>query len=62
VKLDPTFALGYAGMAVTCSVMASNYVDDPKVYYPKAKEYALKALSLDDQLAEAHTVLASVAV
>jgi TolB-like protein/class 3 adenylate cyclase/Tfp pilus assembly protein PilF len=61
VKLDPTFALGYAGSAVACSVIASNYLDDPEVYYPRAKEYALKALSIDDDLAEAHTVLASVA-
>ncbi len=57
VKLDPTFALGYAGVALACQVMAANYVDEPVVYYPKAKEYAIRALSLDDDLAEAHTVL-----
>jgi adenylate cyclase len=61
VRLDPTFALGYAGIAVACSVIASNFLDEPEVYYARAKEYALKALSLDDDLAEAHTVLASVA-
>jgi Tfp pilus assembly protein PilF len=62
VKLDPTFAMGYAGLAQTYQVMAANYHDDPEVYFPKAKEYALKALSLDDDLAEAHTVLAAEAI
>ena len=60
VALDPTFALGYAGIAQAYQVMAANYLADPAVYYPKAKEYALRALSLDDDLAEAHTVLAAV--
>jgi adenylate cyclase len=62
VKLDPTFAMGYAGLAQTYQVMAANYHDDPEVYFHKAKEYALKALSLDDDLAEAHTVLAAEAI
>ena len=59
VSLDPTFALGYAGIAQACQVMAANNYEDPETFYPKAKEYALKALSLDDDLAEAHTVLAA---
>jgi len=61
VALDLGFALGYAGVAQAYQVMASNHYDDPEVFYPKAKEYALKALSLDDDLAEAHAVLAAVA-
>ena len=60
VGLDPTFALGYAGMAQCYQVMAANFYDDPAVYYPRSTEYALKALSLDDDLAEAHTVIAAV--
>ena len=62
IELDSTFALGYAGLAQAYQVTAANHYDDPEVYFPKAKEYALRALSLDDDLAEAHTVLASVAV
>jgi adenylate cyclase len=62
VELDPTFALAYAGVAQAYSITAANHYSDPEVYYPKAKEYALKALSLDDDLVEAHVVLASVAV
>lgn len=60
IALDQTFALGYAGIAQCYQVIAANNYDDPVTYYPKAKEYALKALSLDDDLAEAHTVLAAV--
>ncbi len=62
VALDPTFALAYAGVAQAYQVTAANHYDDPEVYYPKAKEYALRALSLDDDLVEAHTALASTAV
>ena len=61
IGLDPGFAMGYAGIAQAYNIMASNFYEDPAVVYPKAKEYALKALSLDDDLAEAHAVLASVA-
>jgi adenylate cyclase len=61
IGVDPGFAMGYAGVAQAYNIMASNIYEDPAVAYPKAKEYALKALSLDDDLAEAHAVLASVA-
>lgn len=61
IGVDAGFAMGYAGIAQAYNIMASNYYEDPAVAYPKAKEYALKALSLDDDLAEAHAVLAAVA-
>jgi adenylate cyclase len=61
IGIDPGFAMGYAGIAQAYNITASNFYEDPAVVYPKAKEYALKALSLDDDLAEAHAVLASVA-
>jgi len=60
ILLDPAFALGYAGIALAYAVTAANYTGDPLTYYPKAKEYALKALSLDDDLPEAHAVLATI--
>ncbi len=62
IGVDPGFAMGYAGIAQAYNIMASNFYEDPAVVYPKAKEYALKALSLDDDLAEAHAVLAAVSV
>ncbi|MBI3859575.1 MAG: hypothetical protein HY296_04975 [Thaumarchaeota archaeon] len=60
VRLDPSFALGHAGLAQCYQVMAANYIEDPLKYFPKAKESALMALSLDGRLVEAHTVLAAV--
>ncbi len=61
VERDPKFALGHAGLAHAFQVIAGNYYDDPQVYYPKTKEAALRALSIDDDLAEAHAALAAVA-
>ncbi|HZW54795.1 MAG TPA: adenylate/guanylate cyclase domain-containing protein [Nitrososphaerales archaeon] len=60
VKLDLKFALGYAGIAQCYNVIAANHLDEPEPSYRKAKEYSLRALSLDDELAEAHAVLAGV--
>jgi adenylate cyclase len=57
---DPTFALGHAGLALAYNVMASNFSADPEEFFPKAKEAALRALSIDSDLAEAHAVLATV--
>lgn len=59
IKLDPGFALGYAGLASCHSVMARNGMAEPEPGFRKAQEFALKALSLDRDLAEAHTVLAA---
>ena len=58
---DPTFALGHAGLALAYHVIAANSHGDPEVYYPRSKEAALRALSIDEGLAEAHAALAMVA-
>jgi DNA-binding winged helix-turn-helix (wHTH) protein/TolB-like protein/Tfp pilus assembly protein PilF len=58
IKLDPAYALAYAGLA-DFYVLRSDSVP-PRATALKAKEVALKALELDDQLAEAHTALAVV--
>jgi eukaryotic-like serine/threonine-protein kinase len=57
--LDPRFAQAYVGLANTYGVI-STYPGGlpPKESMPKAKAAALKALELDDTLAEAHTALA----
>ena len=60
VRIDPGFALGYAGIALCYQVLAANYQDVPAPAYQKAKEYALRALSLNDDLPEGHIVLAVV--
>ncbi len=47
IEKDPNFALGYVGLA--------DIAEDTD--RPKKKEYILRALALDDQLAEAHASL-----
>ncbi|HUK79550.1 MAG TPA: adenylate/guanylate cyclase domain-containing protein [Nitrososphaerales archaeon] len=60
-KRDPTFALGHAGQAQAYFIIAANGHGDPELYYQKTKEAALRALSIDEGLAEAHAALAAVA-
>lgn len=62
IRRDPNFALAYAGLADSYIMLGSNAVDalPPRVARPKAREAALKALHLDDSVAEAHTSLASI--
>src|SRR5262245_29550997 len=62
IKLDDDYALAYAGLA-DCYCLVSIYgAAPPKAVMPRAKAAALKALSLDDGLAEAHTSLAAALV
>jgi TolB-like protein/DNA-binding winged helix-turn-helix (wHTH) protein/Tfp pilus assembly protein PilF len=62
VKKDPAFALAYVGLADSYSLLSDYGWLPPNEAYPRAKEAAEKALKLDDQLAEAHTALASIKV
>lgn len=55
---DPNYALAYAGLADAYAFLASSTGGmPPRDTYPKAKAAALKALAIDDTLAEAHTSL-----
>ena len=56
IERDPSFGLAYAGLA-DCYVVPA-YMLPPGEKIPKAKMAAMKALELDDTLAEAHTSLA----
>src|SRR5215468_3823310 len=57
---DPKFALAYAGLA-DCYALLRFYGSPPLPNsYQRAKENALKALDLDDSLAEAHASLGYV--
>ena len=60
VEKDPNYALAYAGLADDYSLLADYDGALPAEAYPKAKEAAMKALELDDELAEAHTSLSYV--
>ena len=55
---DPNYALAYAGLADAYAVLPAYTATAPRDVLPKAKTAALKALQLDDKLAEAHTALA----
>ncbi len=57
ISLDPGYALAYAGLADAYTT-ASDWVLPPREALPKAEAAACKALSFDDNLAEAHASLA----
>jgi serine/threonine protein kinase/TolB-like protein/Flp pilus assembly protein TadD len=60
IEKDPTYALAYSGLADSYSLLAEYAYVAPKESYPRAKEAALKALEIDDTLAEGHASLAWV--
>ena len=60
IELDPTYALAWAGLADAHSLLAYYAYAPWKGSYAKAEAAALKALSLDDQLAEAHAALGNL--
>lgn len=57
---DPNFALPYAGLADAYALLALYEIPPPADAYDKAKENALKALTIDDTLAETHASLAYI--
>ncbi|MSO20204.1 MAG: hypothetical protein EXQ56_07010 [Acidobacteria bacterium] len=59
---DPTYALALSGLADTYSSQENYTFASAKQVMPKAKAAALKALQLDDTLAEAHASLAYIAL
>lgn len=58
ITLDPTFALGYAGLAEGFAAQGKRLSNQESLeYYAKAKTAAQKALNLNENSAEAHSVL-----
>jgi serine/threonine-protein kinase len=57
IEKDPGFALAYSGLAETYALFPNYSVALPKDSMPQAKAAALKALELDDSLAEPHAAL-----
>ena len=57
---DPNFALAYAGLADAYALLNLYEIPPPADAYDKAKENALKALTIDSTLAETHASLAYV--
>ena len=60
IERDPDFALGYVGLADSYIALTFYNFAAPHETMPKAKESAIKALALDNTLAEAHASLAHV--
>src|SRR6516225_7085631 len=60
IARDPNYALAYSGLAEAYVLLPLYTGMTPEDAYSKAKTAALKALQLDDKLAEAHTALADV--
>ena len=61
IAVDSSYALAYAGLADSYIVQGSLFGSrPPKEIYPEAKDAAIKALEIDNGLAEAHTSLATV--
>ena len=58
---DPNYAQAYTGLADSYVLMAGYSDVPPKEFMPKARAAALRAVELDDTLAEAHVSLAVIA-
>ena len=60
ITRDPKFALAYAGLSDAYNLLASYGTKPMATPFLRAKATALKALSLDNKLGEAHASLAAV--
>ena len=61
VSLDPKYASAYVGLAIGYSYLAIYGYSPAKEVFPKAREYATKALELDSTLPEPHLTLGMIA-
>ncbi len=57
IAKDPNYAIAYAGLADSYTILGNLNILPPKQTYPEAKSAALKALAMDSTLAEAHASL-----
>jgi TolB-like protein/Tfp pilus assembly protein PilF len=61
IAADPTYALAYVGLADSYNLLGAQHnVLPPRESFPKAKAAALRALEIDEMLAEAYASLAFV--
>src|SRR6185369_14227316 len=60
IDKDPNYAMAYSGVADAYALLTAYTSEPPRELMPKAKEAALKALALDDNLAEAHASLGQI--
>jgi TolB-like protein/DNA-binding winged helix-turn-helix (wHTH) protein/Tfp pilus assembly protein PilF len=60
IDKDPNYGRAYAGLADTFTLMSTWYIGPQSELMPKARTAALRALELDESLAEAHASLALI--
>ena len=60
IEIDPSYALAYAGLADSYTLLGVYIALPPKEAFPKAKAAAEKALLIDNTLAEAHASLGAI--
>jgi serine/threonine protein kinase/Tfp pilus assembly protein PilF len=60
LQKDPNYALAYYGLAEVFYAISYWANVPPNEAYPKAKEYAQKAIEIDDDIGEAHAALGLV--
>ena len=60
IEVDPNYALAYSGLADGYVVLSTFYVLPPQEAFAKAKSAAMRALEIDNNLAEAHASLSIV--
>jgi pentatricopeptide repeat protein len=62
IEIDPNYAAAYAGLA-DCHILMAVYAwGAPKLFFPRARAAAEKALELDATLGAAHASLGSIAM
>jgi len=62
IEKDPNYAPAYAGMAEAYNQLAAFSWAPPREVVPKSKAAALRALEIDDHLADAHTALGYISI
>jgi eukaryotic-like serine/threonine-protein kinase len=60
VQIDPNYALAYAGLSYVYCILPDYGTVPPNEAYPKARENALRALQIDEKLAQARLALAQI--
>ena len=60
IAIEPDYPLPYTGLTGCYCFLGAIGASPSKIAYPKAKEYALKSLELDDNLADSHLSLGIV--
>ena len=60
IDKDPTYALAYGAMAEGYILIPGFGIGTQDEYYAKARAAAMKAIEIDDSLAEAHNAIAAV--